>query len=281
MNGIFIGQTALDLHYFVTRLPKSNEVVESKDLEINVGGPATNAAIAFKYLGGFPFLFSPLGDTPFSEYAIEKLNTFGVNHINIENSDSYVPTISTIISTSNGERTILTHNKPAENFIESLNLLLNMTDTDLCLTDFLNTEFALEVFKKKSFLHVIHDAERFDESFERIAKYITILICSESFFKVNSKSVLKTFLVNHPNICAIAVTRGDNSILAIEGSTYFEIPIRQIEVFDTLGAGDIFHGAFCFYYGKTQNFQFSLIEASIIATKSCEFKGAHGWMNKI
>ncbi len=45
----------------------------------------------------------------------------------------------------------------------------------------------------------------------------------------------------------VAITRGGSSIRFVEGETRGEISVPQIRPVDTLGAGDIFHGAFCYY----------------------------------
>lgn len=50
-------------------------------------------------------------------------------------------------------------------------------------------------------------------------------------------------------------------------------------VSDDLGAGDIFHGAFCYYYLKNSDFCDSLCRASAIAGHSCLFPGTRSWLN--
>ncbi len=47
-----------------------------------------------------------------------------------------------------------------------------------------------------------------------------------------------------------------------------------------LGAGDIFRGAFCFYYANGHNFTNSLQRASMIAGASCQWFGTRKWMKK-
>ncbi|PMB30496.1 ribokinase, partial [Fischerella thermalis CCMEE 5319] len=46
---------------------------------------------------------------------------------------------------------------------------------------------------------------------------------------------------------------------------------------DTLGAGDIFHGAFC-HYVLRENFLDALASAAKIAAFSCQFFGTRRWM---
>jgi sugar/nucleoside kinase (ribokinase family) len=50
----------------------------------------------------------------------------------------------------------------------------------------------------------------------------------------------------------------------------------------TLGAGDIFHGAFCHRYVVNGfGFRDALEFASAIASRSCQYFGTRAWMNEI
>jgi sugar/nucleoside kinase (ribokinase family) len=49
---------------------------------------------------------------------------------------------------------------------------------------------------------------------------------------------------------------------------------------DTLGAGDILHGAFCYYSSLGQVFQEALTNAVRVASESCRFRGTREWMNQ-
>jgi sugar/nucleoside kinase (ribokinase family) len=55
------------------------------------------------------------------------------------------------------------------------------------------------------------------------------------------------------------------------------LPVSQINAVDTMGAGDVFHGAFC-HYILEQNFTDSLAAATKIASHSCQFFGSRRWM---
>jgi sugar/nucleoside kinase (ribokinase family) len=50
---------------------------------------------------------------------------------------------------------------------------------------------------------------------------------------------------------------------------------------DTLGAGDVFHGAFCYYFAQTGDFAGSLQAASRVAAVSCRYFGAMRWANAV
>ena len=49
---IFVGLSTIDVLYSVDEFPKANEKVAARSQEVFVGGPATNACIAYAHLGG-------------------------------------------------------------------------------------------------------------------------------------------------------------------------------------------------------------------------------------
>ena len=78
----------------------------------------------------------------------------------------------------------------------------------------------------------------------------------------------------------VAITRGEHSILFSHSEAQGEVHVENIEVVDTLGAGDFFHGAFSHYYVKENNFEKALKQASKIAAQSCQSFGTRQWMEK-
>ncbi|MEB3295526.1 MAG: PfkB family carbohydrate kinase, partial [Synechococcales bacterium] len=92
-------------------------------------------------------------------------------------------------------------------------------------------------------------------------------------------------------IPAIAITHGDQPITYLEipsqvarspivrsqqtvnppigASSLRSIAVPQVQTVDTLGAGDIFHGAFCWSILQVP-FEQALQQASVIASRSCQ-----------
>jgi sugar/nucleoside kinase (ribokinase family) len=84
------------------------------------------------------------------------------------------------------------------------------------------------------------------------------------------------WLQEHGVACA-AVTRGARPIVGLERGRRFEIEVPAVHAVDTLGAGDVLHGAFCLRYAATGDFEGSLRFASVIATQSCRGFGIGAW----
>jgi sugar/nucleoside kinase (ribokinase family) len=76
----------------------------------------------------------------------------------------------------------------------------------------------------------------------------------------------------------IAITRGEEPVYFTKNGELGEIEVEKIKAIDTLGAGDFFHGAFCYFYAKNGNFEESLQKAARIATLSCGEFGTREWL---
>jgi sugar/nucleoside kinase (ribokinase family) len=55
------------------------------------------------------------------------------------------------------------------------------------------------------------------------------------------------------------------------------LPVPNIDAVDTMGAGDIFHGAFC-HFVLEQDFAQAMTSAARIASQSCTFFGTRAWI---
>ena len=76
----------------------------------------------------------------------------------------------------------------------------------------------------------------------------------------------------------IAITLGAEALRFVSGVRSGTIEVPQVDAVDTMGGGDIFHGAFCFYSTKDYEFEAALKEAARIASDSCRYRGTRRWM---
>jgi len=280
---LFVGLSTIDLQFLVDRFPEPNSKTKALQNEICLGGPATNAAIACAFLRSKVDLLSPVGKNLFSEFIKKEINNFQIRLLDPLNEHTAEPTFASIItSQSNGDRTIFSYHPEKQN-ISYCQLELNTKDYKLVLFDGFYSDIAIslaEKFKKGGILTVF-DGGSWKNGSETLLKYIDVAICS-SDFKVpagkNSKDIFEYLHIL--GVKDIAITRGGDSILCSHKDGRQEIEIEQIEAKDTLGAGDIFHGAFCHYYSNGHNFINSLQRASVVAGESCKWFGTRKWMYK-
>jgi sugar/nucleoside kinase (ribokinase family) len=114
---------------------------------------------------------------------------------------------------------------------------------------------------------------------DEIARLLTAAICSERFSvpgrPPHPDSTIAWFAER--GVPHVAVTRGGKPILGWDRGHRFEIEIARIDALDTLGAGDVLHGAFCFHFARLQDFEPALRLAADLATRSCRGLGIRAW----
>ena len=76
---------------------------------------------------------------------------------------------------------------------------------------------------------------------------------------------------------SVVVTLGENGLVYLHGQQFGQLPAFQVEVVDTTGAGDVFHGAFVF--GMLQDWPHPVVAefaAAVAALSSTSIGGRSG-----
>ena len=108
LRGLFVGLTTIDIHYLLDTFPVSNSKTIVETCAMSTDGPATNAAVAFAHLGGNSHLMSAVGHNPFSPFIERELHHYNVGFTDLSPLASQLPTVSSIMTTRGGQRTVLT-----------------------------------------------------------------------------------------------------------------------------------------------------------------------------
>lgn len=281
MNGLFCGVTTVDIVFYVDHPAGSNEKVRASEVMYFAGGPATNASISFQVLGGNSSLLSGISETPLLSIVKFDLEKYNIKHINLFENENYIFPISSIQVDKNGYRSITS--SAGLNIPASISKYpeLNFDNIQIVLTDGWSVKIISALLQKCQNIPIVFDGGSWKDGTELILPYLTYAICSENFCPPNCPKDFKeiSIFLSKRGVKNIAFTRGDKSILAYVENHLIEIPVKQIIPVDTLGAGDIFHGAFCFYILQSFNFVDSLKKASEVASLSCQYRGTREWIN--
>ncbi|MBN1117409.1 MAG: hypothetical protein JXA77_09410 [Bacteroidales bacterium] len=283
IKALFVGLNTIDLQFFVNQYPKSNTKTKAHHNEISTGGPAANAAITAAHLGAEVTLITPIGKHRLTSFLKGEIGSFGINLIDpIQDFNSNPVFASIITDESNGERTIFSYMPPnsTEHFIEKLNH--DFSKYDIALFDGFYPVMSELILKELNKHHIptVFDGGSWKKGLDKILPYIDIAVCSDDFYPsscITKKEVFKT--LKSFSVEKMAITQGEKPILIYDNEKITELPVvKQQDVKDTLGAGDIFHGAFCYFYAKSHNFNQALAQASEVAGFSCKFTGTRSWM---
>ncbi|NTW56410.1 MAG: sugar kinase [Chlorobiaceae bacterium] len=281
-KGLFCGLTTVDIIYLVDNPPAIDEKIVALDQLIVAGGPATNAAVAFSALGGKSTLVSVVGKHPSGAVALNDLKRYHVIHVDLDRDRSGAPAFSSVmVRRSTGERSVVSINavKVQANAFHDMELL---TDTDIVLVDGHQMKAAIQLCShaRQKGIPCVMDAGSWKEGSDELLPLIDYVICSERFKPpqcVTPKDV--TEYARQRGIRYLAITRGENPLRYFDNDRQGYIEIGRTKVIDTLGAGDILHGAFCYYLLTSGgDFANALAEASKIASFSCGCFGTREWI---
>ena len=279
MNGLFFGLITIDLHFFSDHFPEENSKTKAKRFDSYIGGPATNAAITFKHLGGTSKLVTAVGQNSFRSMIYDRINNYDLEIIDLIEKDKAEPIFASILTNeSTGSRTIFSYH-PSQ-----VNRMHNFTDVDnydIVMFDGFYMDSAIALAKEcyTRGITTVLDGGSWKNGTEALLKYIDVAICSEEFEPpgVIHPEDVTAYLLCH-GVKKAAITRGERSIIVNEGEVNYLIEVPQVDVIDTLGAGDIFHGAFCYHFADSRELQLSLEKAAEVAAISCTHRGPRFWM---
>jgi len=281
-RALFLGLTTIDIQYFVDKFPKQNKKVKTGPPEFFVGGPATNAAVAFAKLNDGAYLASSTGKNAFSKLVEDDFKRTKISHFNLTKNQFINPVVASVItSTNNGDRNIFTHNPDIKHFDYSANQLFELVQPEIVLLDGFFPEIAKRVSKlaQKKDIPVVFDCGSWKQQYETLLEYADIVICSSDFYPPGCTTPEEVFNYLEMNkVCHMAISRGADSIL-FKSKESGEIAIQKSKkIADTLGAGDFLHGAFSYYFLALNNFEKALVKASELATYTCTFNGTRDWL---
>ena len=267
-KALFVGLCTKDILYYTDNIPAKNHKSKTEDFATYIGGPAANAAITYAALGGDATLATCLGDGMESRAMLEKLKEYDVKVLNYAVYET-IPNTACIVVSGNGDRTIISGQHPFE-----VNCDYDLKDYDFALFDCNQQEISLDILQRMTKQTVVLDAGNIKPNIERFLERADIILASEDFRDEAGSDIFGMQCKADQRV----MTRGGKSIL-YNGT---EIPVNKVKAVDTLGAGDIFHGAFCYsYFEGGKRMEDALCFAAKIAGKSIKYRGPRKWIKSI
>lgn len=273
-----IGQAVLDLVFRVDELPSEARKYTASGVETVGGGCAANAAVAIARLGGEAWLSARVGDDPAGELIRRDLEAEGVNLSCSGPIEGGVSARSSITIDPAGERQIL--NFKGDGLGERVEVPEERFDA--ALADSRWSHGARRALSLGTFASVprVLDAE-VGTSWSLACLATHVVFSRDGLLDFSSLDDLPQalFKANRRVPGWVAVTDGKSGLYHLaektgEGSErILNIPAPKVEAVDTLGAGDVWHGAFTLglAQGKAE------VEAARFASAAAALKCArHG-----
>lgn len=275
MHGLFVGLMTLDCIYQAQRPPQANEKLVAETAMMAAGGPATNAAVAFAALGGKATVMAAVGQHPVATLLREDMAHVGVTIKDLTPQRQEPPPISSIVvSQPSGERAVISRNAVG---LQVNHQPVDLAGIDVVLLDGHQMALGQQIARAASPLGipVVVDAGSWKPGFEQVLALATVVIASANFQPPEGRDALSYLRgLGVPNI---AITHGEQPIVVSDRDQVSKLAVPATTVVDTLGAGDIFHGAFC--HAWADDFLAALAAASRAASFSCGYFGTRDWIN--
>ncbi len=277
--GLFVGLTTLDFIYLTPSIPEPNQKIVAINSTTAAGGPATNAAMTFQWLGNHSRLLSAIGKHPSSQFIRSDLANLELVDLLPDRLES-LPTSSILVTQSTGDRAVISVNATSFQATQFPMDILQGVDVILIDGHQMVVSAAIASLAKAQGIPVVIDCGSWKAGFETVLAHTDYAICSTNFLPPNCKQHNEVFdFLSGFNISFIAITQGPDMIMYLDQNQSGTISVPIIKVVDTLGAGDIFHGAFC-HFILYQDFLTALANAAKIATRSCQSFGTRSWFSE-
>jgi sugar/nucleoside kinase (ribokinase family) len=225
-----------------------------------------------------------LGSDSLIGIARQELNDLGVTVVDLDPESQQQPPVSSIsVIRGSGDRTVVSVNATQRQVSAAALRAISLDDIEIVLVDGhqMDLSIALAAQARLRDIPVILDAGSWKPRTDELLQYVDFAICSERFAPTGVQGIQGVFACLHESgVRGSAISRGGYPILFDFAGQRGELPVATGQpVVNTLGAGDVLHGAFCYYYLKTAgDFVGALARASRIASQSCEYFGPREWM---
>ncbi len=285
-RGVFVGLTTVDLVHRIAEPVGANQKATALGQEIVAGGPAANAAVTFALLGGQATLVTDLGRHPLGVLAGDDLSGYGVRVRPVEPEHAGAPAVSSIrVLDGSGDRSVVSVNAAARTVAAPGWLPAVLDDAAVLLLDGHHPALAMAAARaaRTRAAPVVLDAGSWKPVLDELLPLVDIAICSSDFAPPGGAP--PSSLLDR-GVRRVAITRGPEPILwwSVEpaerrapgvSAEQDGVPVPPVLVRDTLGAGDVFHGAFAWHLADRPDRAFAdqLARSAVVAAARCQVAG--------
>ena len=295
------GLATLDVVQTVERVPTANEKVVAAGLAVAAGGPAANAAVTCAALGVPARLVTRIGGGALGEVVRRDLVDAGVEVVDLAGAGVSPPVSTVLVTRATGERAVVSVNATGSAGARAGSgggaVPGEVWDgVGLVLVDghHLDLGVAVAAEARRRGVPVLLDGGSWKPGLEALLACVDVAVVSADFAVPEGVGdggrtrggVLDAVLRLGPSVAARSAGAGPVAV-AVAGERA-SVPVPPTRVVDTLGAGDVLHGALAAWLaargigasariGRVDDVVAALGWAAGVASASCAAAGARGW----
>jgi len=274
-----VGYTAYDYLGIVPRLPEPDSKLEVPELLEQGGGPVSTALVALQRLGKRTALIAKIGGDGRGRLMLEDLHREGVDTRGVVVSQEHRSQFAFIlVEPEKGHRTILWSRAGLPNLTEDEIDGTLVRSARLLHVDNHEIPGAIAAAKvaRDAGIPVLLDAGTPDDRIEELLSLVDYAVASQVFpHKLTGledrERALEAVRAYGPRVAVM--TLGGDGALALTEEGFVHSPGFRVDVVDTTGAGDVFHGGFA--YGVLEGWPIGNILrfANAVAALKCRALG--------
>jgi sulfofructose kinase len=278
-----VGLNATDTVLIVPRFPAYGGKAPFTREFYSVGGQVATAMVTCARLGLRAKYIGAVGDDERARLQVESLLASGIDvehvqqRVNCPNQSAYI-----VVDESTGERTIF-WNRPDALAISPADItpdqiacarLLHIDGHDTAAV-----EHAARIARGAN-IPVTVDVDTIYAGFDRVLPLVDYLIASSEFparwTGIEDPCAALNAIQQKSGMRVAAMTLGAHGALAFVEGRFHYSPAFVVNCVDTTGAGDVFHGAFCYAVLQQMPIADALEFSNAMAALNCTALGARG-----
>lgn len=245
-----VGIAAQDHVYGVESFPTTAEKHRAHSVEVVGGGIAANAAVAVARLGARSLLATRLGDDAIGDEIVATLEADGVDCSLARRFASLKSSRSAVLIDRAGERMVINYADPRTPDDPSWLPDELPPGVGAVLGDTRWEAGALKMFgvARAAGAAAILDGDRAPQDRALLSAATHLVFARQAAREMTGHDdpTLAITALPAPDEAIVAITDGKRGVLLRRGGDVQRIPAFEIDAVDTLGAGDVFHGALAY-----------------------------------
>lgn len=269
-----VGHASYDLIYCVPHQPSEDEKMVADSFISCGGGPAANAAVMVAKLGLKSAFVGYLGHDLYGEMHQQELIDSKVVVDQVVRGTSPTP-LSMVLVKPDGKRTLINYKGETKALPKSA-VDFSAIKTKVILLDGHEPLISVPLarYAKDQGITTVLDAGSVHEGTLALMDKVDYLVCSEKFalqLHGDTETALSYLADISPNV---VITLGEKGLIWQQGKIRGALSSFTVNVVDTTGAGDAFHGAFAAAIGLGMDWADVLRYSSAAGALCCTKTGA-------
>lgn len=275
---IGIGTACVDILANIPKMPKANEGTRIKDYSWQGGGNVATAIVALAKLGAQCGMIGVVGGCDYGRFCLKDFQDYGIDTSQmVVDQDTETPFSIILADDHTHGRSII--------YYPGTGRSLEISDLDkdyIQSAQFLHLEGVTPATKKAALwareagVKVVCDASSYYSAMDEMIPLIDVFIASEFYYRDvydNEEYETNCNKLRDMGPAIVVFTLGERGCVGADSEGFFVEKAFDVEVRDTTGAGDVYHGAFIYGLLKGWDTRKTARFANVVSAIKCTRMG--------